>query len=56
VFAERKPDPDDPEGYQVPHTAMTYVMEPDCQYVTHFNDALDEALVIERLSAILEDA
>ena len=56
VFAERKPDPDDPEDYQVPHTAMTYVMGPDGNYVTHFNDALDEALVTSRLTAILEDA
>lgn len=36
VFAQRKPDPDDPDGYDVPHTAITYLVEPAGAYATHW--------------------
>ena len=46
VFAERKADPADPDGYAVPHSAISYLMSPDGQYCTHFLDALDEHEII----------
>ncbi|MCY4390322.1 MAG: SCO family protein [Desulfurellaceae bacterium] len=36
VFARRKPDPSDPDGYAVPHTAITYLIDPDGSYTTHW--------------------
>lgn len=51
VFAEKKPDPDDPEGYDVPHTAFVYLLGRDGEYVAHFGDHLDA----EELAAKLRD-
>lgn len=53
VFARRKADPDDPDGYAVPHTAITYLIAPDGQYADHFADALPAADVAVRLQAHL---
>jgi protein SCO1/2 len=53
VFARRKPDPDDPDGYAVPHTAITYLISPDGKYADHFADALPAADVTARLRAYL---
>ena len=39
VFAQRRETPDDPEGYDVPHTAIAYLLGPDGGYVAHFLDA-----------------
>ncbi|NNL85931.1 MAG: SCO family protein [Myxococcales bacterium] len=36
VFAQRKPDPSDPDGYAVPHTAIAYLIDPDGDYATHW--------------------
>jgi len=51
VFAERRADPDDPDGYAVPHTAIAYLMGPDGGYRDHFPDVLDADAVAQRLSA-----
>lgn len=53
VFARRAEDPDDPDGYQMPHSAFTYVMSPDGGYVTHFTDAVEAGEIEQRLLAIL---
>lgn len=53
VFARRKADPDDPDGYAVPHTAITYLLTPGGQYADHFADALPAADVAARLHAHL---
>ncbi|MEQ8743676.1 SCO family protein [Parasphingorhabdus sp.] len=53
IFAERKPDPDDPEGYEVPHTAIAYLIDPAGEYCGHFPDHLDEELVFDRIKSIL---
>lgn len=37
VFAQRAADPDDPDGYAVPHTAFTFLMGPDGRYLRHFD-------------------
>ncbi|MGY4103480.1 SCO family protein [Nocardia sp. R16R-3T] len=53
VFSTAVADPDDPEGYQMPHSAFTYLMGPDGAYLTHFTDAVGEVELINRLSSIL---
>ena len=53
VFSRAVADPDDPDGYQMPHSAFTYVMGPDGGYLTHFTDAVEEAELVDRLSSIL---
>lgn len=54
IFAERRPDPDDPEGYVVPHTAISYLMGPDGHYRGHFTDALEEDALAERIVDALD--
>ncbi|MGW4485374.1 SCO family protein [Amycolatopsis sp. NPDC004368] len=51
VFARRKDDPADPDGYAVPHTAITYVLDPEGAYATHLTDGLDTETFTERLRA-----
>jgi protein SCO1/2 len=53
VFAQRKADPDDPEGYVVPHSAITYVLGPSGRFVTHFTDATEPSVMTERLRELL---
>lgn len=48
VFAKRATDPDDAAGYQMPHTAFTYLIGPDGRYVAHFTDATEEDELVER--------
>ena len=54
VFAERRPDPQEPDGYVVPHTAISYLLDPHGQYAAHFTDALDETKVADRLRTLLK--
>lgn len=49
VFARRTADADAPGGYVVPHTAITYLMGPDGNYLAHFSDAIDAAELARRL-------
>lgn len=53
VFAKRATDPDDAAGYQMPHTAFTYLIGPDGRYVAHFTDATEENELVERLCGYL---
>lgn len=53
VFARRIDDPDDPDGYAVPHTAMTYLLDPTGSYATHWPDSADTATLTRELVAIL---
>lgn len=54
VFSTVVADPDDPDSYQMPHSAFTYVMNPDGSYLTHFTDAVEEAELQSRLSSVLQ--
>lgn len=54
VFSRAKADPDDPDSYQMPHSAFIYVLGPDGAYLTHFTDAVDEGELVTRMSSILE--
>ena len=54
VFARRgTPSPDD-GGYDVPHTAITYLLDPEGLVVAHFNDGIEVSDLIERLRSHLE--
>ncbi|MFI6367724.1 SCO family protein [Nocardia sp. NPDC050630] len=53
VFSTVVGDPEDPDGYQMPHSAFTYVLDPDGAYMAHFTDAVDEDELVTRLTAIL---
>jgi protein SCO1/2 len=53
VFARKVKDPDDPDGYAVPHTAIAYLLDPDGRYAAHFTDAVDAPEMTARLRALL---
>lgn len=53
VFAGRRPDPDDPEGYEVPHSSLTYLLGPDGSLLTYFADHIGADKIVERLLDIL---
>jgi protein SCO1/2 len=53
VFAARREDPDDPDGYAVPHSALTYLIDTDGRYVTHFPDVVEASRVAERLRELI---
>ncbi|WAO91159.1 Ldi domain-containing protein [Fusarium falciforme] len=53
VFAQRKNDDSVPEGYTIPHTAITYILGPDGRLVDHLNDSLDIEEAAMRLHKVL---
>ena len=53
VFTRRAADPVDPEGYAMPHTALTYVLDPDGKYVASLGDGLDPDQMTVRLRELL---
>ena len=56
VFAERKKDADAPDGYVVPHTAISYLLDCEGRYVSHFGDTVDPAAIVRRLNLALDDS
>jgi protein SCO1/2 len=55
VFARRSPPSPDDGGYDVPHTAITYLLDPRGRLVAHFNDAIELSDLIQRLGSHLKD-
>lgn len=53
VFAQKKADAEEPDGYVVPHTAFTYVLDPKGAYVAHYADTVDEQTMAARLRDVL---
>lgn len=53
VFAVRRPDPQSPGGYSVPHSAFAYAFSPDLEFIEPLGDALTAAEVTARLRTIL---
>lgn len=49
VFSERRTDPEDPGGYVVPHTAITYLMDREGDYATHFPEHISDKELIHRI-------
>ena len=55
VFARRSTSSADDGGYDVPHTAITYLLDPEGRLVAHFNDAIEVNDLTERLESHLKD-
>lgn len=53
VFARRRADPQDPDGYAVPHTAITYLVDPDGRLARHWPDTADAAAITTGLRELL---
>jgi len=53
VFARRRTDPDDPDGYAVPHTAMTYLVDPAGRLARYWPDTADAATVTAGLTELI---
>jgi protein SCO1/2 len=53
VFAKRSTDSDDPEGYAVPHSAITYILDPSGVFLTHYTDVLERDELASRLKTLL---
>jgi protein SCO1 len=51
VFAERRAEPLDPDGYSVPHTGIAYLMGPDGSYITHFLDGTGAEQIATHIAA-----
>ncbi len=52
IFARRV---DEPEGYAVPHTSFTFLMNPEGAYLTHFPETLTAAELADRLRSHLAE-
>ena len=54
IFARRSSASPDDGGYDVPHTAITYLLDPKGLFVAHFNDAIEVSDLIDRLGSHLQ--
>lgn len=54
VFAQRQATEDG--GYDVPHSAITYLVAPDGTLAAHFVDALDAPTIASRIQEIFDTA
>jgi protein SCO1 len=55
VFARRVEDASDPGNYNVPHTAVTYLMNSDGCYMAHFLDGTDIEQMAGRIQELLAE-
>ncbi|WP_336159339.1 SCO family protein [Amycolatopsis sp. VC5-11] len=46
---------DDPDGYRTPHSAFTYLMGPEGEYLAHFVDPVDSNDIAAALKSCLAD-
>ncbi|RKE36435.1 protein SCO1/2 [Paraburkholderia sp. BL23I1N1] len=53
VYAERKDDPDAPDGYVVPHTAFSFLLDRKGAYLAHFVDAGNAQELAEKLKQLV---
>mgnify|MGYP003575349799 CR=1 FL=1 len=54
VFAQRQATDDG--GYDVPHSAIAYLVAPDGTLAAHFVDALDAPTIAARIQAVFDTA
>ena len=52
VFAAQKPDASAPDGYVVPHTAISYLLDREGRYLAHFGDTIDPGAMVRRLRSV----
>jgi protein SCO1 len=55
VFARRVEDTSDPQRYNVPHTAVTYLMKPDGGYLAHWLDGTDVEKMANKIEELLAE-
>jgi protein SCO1/2 len=55
AFAARRDDDADPDGYLMPHSAFTYLMDDEGRYLSHFTDAVDAPEMAQEISTKLEE-
>ena len=55
VFAARRATDEGAADYDVPHTAIAYLMAPDGRYLDHFADSVEKADIVKRVVARLQD-
>jgi protein SCO1/2 len=55
VFARRTLDPEDSEGYSVPHTAICYFLHANGKSLIHFVDALSTEQIVRRLTSYMKE-
>ena len=53
LAARRASDPDEPDGYRVPHTAIAYLLDAEGRCLSHFADALAAEEVLDRMRLLL---
>ena len=53
VFARRRADPEDPDGYAVPHTAITYLVDPEGRLHRHWPDTAPAERITADLRGVL---
>lgn len=53
VFAKKADDANAPDGYTVPHTALTYMLNTEGQYVAHFADSVNASALAERMRSVM---
>ncbi|MXO64559.1 SCO family protein [Altericroceibacterium endophyticum] len=49
VFATKVADPDNPDGYDMPHSSLTYLMDPHFRYRAHYPDTMEASQLTEEL-------
>lgn len=54
VFSRPKPAPNDPDGYDVPHTAITYLIDPTGTYVAHWGETRSADDIVSELQSRLK--
>ena len=52
VFAGYRVDPDDPEGYERPHTAFSYLLDGTGQYLQHFSETRSAEQIASAIASI----
>lgn len=55
VFARRVPGASDAADYDVPHTAISYLIDPSGRYQTHFSDAVSDDELLQGLRSALTE-
>lgn len=56
VFADKVADSAAAGGYVVPHTALTYLMSPHGEYLTHFSPVLEAEAIAARIAQTMARA
>jgi protein SCO1 len=51
VYAQKASAIDEPDGYVMPHTALTYMLDTGGRYLTHFPDTIDATTLADRIRA-----